>query len=318
MKVTALLLGILAAADGNTLAQRTPPPVTAIAVAPDKSAVITGSQAGLVEWSWPALERRRELSTQFAHIHDLAFSPDGQTLGVAGGTPAESGGVEFWSWPAGTLARRWNGPQDVVYAIDWDAAGGQVAAASMDGTVSLLDAASGTLHRQLVGHSRAVLAAAYLPGTQGLVTAGADESLRLWNLPAGTVIRTLANHTRSVHDLAVRPGATAGPAVLASAGDDRTVRLWQPVIGRLMRFARLNSAPRSLGWTPDGRSLVVACRDGHLLVVDPDSVEVRHSDVAIPAGIFALAVVSDTEVAVGGPGGIIRRIEIPRWDSVNP
>ena len=57
-------------------------PVTAMAFAPDGESLVAGSQAGLVVYSWPELAKRKTLSSKLLTIHDLAFSPDGQTLAV--------------------------------------------------------------------------------------------------------------------------------------------------------------------------------------------------------------------------------------------
>ncbi len=232
------------------------PPVTALAVAPDGKTVLAGSQAGLRQVSYPELKpqdsrkgggvKNGTLKTALPHVHDLAFSPRGDFLAVGGGAPAEAGMVEVISWPEGKLAYRAEPQGDLIYAVAWSPDGRQLATASYDHTVAILDASSGKRLHKLQGHSRGVLAVCYLPDGKTLVSAGADNSVRVWDVENGRPVRTLDNHTAAVHDLAVRPGeAKEAPPLLASASDDRTVRLWQPTIGRMVRFARLPSA-RSL------------------------------------------------------------------------
>jgi WD40 repeat protein len=62
--------------------------------------------------------------------------------------------------------------------------------------------------------------------------------------------------------------------MVASLSDDRTVRLWQPTLGRLVRFARFKTRPSAAQWTADGRRLVVAFVDGRVRVLDPDTMKV--------------------------------------------
>merc|ERR1719482_554854 len=48
-----------------------------------------------------------------------------------------------------------------------------------------------------------------------------DETVRVWRVAAGTLVRTLRGHVGSVLALAISPGS-----LLASAGFDRSVKLW--------------------------------------------------------------------------------------------
>ena len=77
--------------------------VTALAEAPDGSGWLRGSQAGVVFRS-SRDGRERAIPTSLDHVLALAFSPDGSTLAIAGGSPAESGAVELRAWPSGDLA----------------------------------------------------------------------------------------------------------------------------------------------------------------------------------------------------------------------
>ena len=251
------------------------PPVTAAAFTPDGKQVLVGSQAGIEIRSWPELTVTGRLKTGLAHVHDLAFAPDGRSLLAAGGTPAASGVVEGWSWPDGELVRRVEGHTDLVYRVAWAPDGSRWATASANHTCRIHAADTGKVLVNYEGHSRPVLAVVFLPDGKTVVSAGVDQSLQVWTAEAGKPVRTLDNHVGAVNDVAVRPGTPAdAPPAVASVGDDRTVRLWQPTIGRLVRFARLPAKPLAVAWAPAGDRLVVGCADGRVRVLDPDTLAV--------------------------------------------
>jgi WD40 repeat protein len=289
------------------------PPITAVAIDEKNGWAIEGSQAGLIVRTWPELSQIRVLPTQLENIHDIAISPDGKMLAVAGGTPAESGGVELYHWPSSELWKRLEPHEDLVYSVAWRSDSKLFALASADKTVKTFSPTTAQCIQVLEGHSRSVLATEFLPSELGIVTAGVDESLRVWecslteSAPA-VPIRTFTNHTRQVVDLALRPAHEDAPAVIASIGEDHTVRLWQPTIGRMMRFAKLESAPQAVCWTRDGQFIAVACRDGKVQIVNPDTVQVNLELAAVQGPAYCIAVDSNGMLLVGGGGGQLKRL----------
>jgi WD40 repeat protein len=157
-----------------------------------------------------------------------------------------------------------------------------------------------------------VLAVCFLPDGH-LLTAGRDQTIRLWELKGDRVnpLRTFDNHTDTVRGLIARPATPDTLCMVASVGEDSTVRFWQPAIGRMVRFAKLDLAvPLAAGWLPDGDLLVIACDDGHVRTIDPDTVEVKQDIAAQSGWCYALAVHPRTgAVAVGGPDGV-KRLEL--------
>jgi len=287
------------------------PPITALAVAPDSKSILAGSQSGIQILTYPDLKPDRTLPTELLNIHDLAFSPDGKSFAVAGGIPGKRGMVELFTWPEGKLLQRLKPHSDLIYAIAWRSDSSAFASASADRTVCLIDAKSGKTTKSFEGHSRGVLCAVFLPNGE-LLTAGIDESLRLWDLKTGESLRTLANHTKQVNGLAVRPSLRDAPPMIVSVSDDRTVRLWQPTLGRLVRFARLESVPQAVAWTPDGSLILVACKDGHMRTIDPDTMEIVGDQPAIDGVAYCLAVSGDGSVLIGGQNGQIKRIALKK------
>ena len=167
-----------------------------------------------------------KLPTELAHVHDLAFSPDGQTLLAAGGSPAEEGRVEVLSWPeweAGSAA--W-----LVTTTSSTASPGRrmesSATAGADGICQVFAAADAKRLARYEGHSRPVLALAFLPDGKTIASVGVDQTLRLWDSATGEHLRTLDNHVGTVNGIA-----------WAGAGDCRRSR---PRSERTTRFASGN------------------------------------------------------------------------------
>lgn len=272
------------------------PPITAVAFAPGGRQVLLGSQAGIEIRSWPELEpTEKTVATELVHVHDLAFGPDGRHLLVAGGAPAEEGTIEVLSWPEAKRLQRITQHEDVVYRVAWSPDGKEWASAGADGVCQVFSSSSGQRLARYAGHSRAVLAACYLPDGETIASAGVDQTIQLWNSHSGAHLRTLDNHLAAINDLAVRPVSgppLASPPALASVSDDYTVRLWQPMIGRLVRFARLPSIAQAVAWTPAGDAILVGCRDGRVRVIDPDTAAMSQ-EFGADQHIYAMAIAPD-------------------------
>lgn len=292
------------------VASATNPPITAIAFAPDGESVVAVSQAGLHEFSWPELIPKRTLEVSASNLHCLAFSPNGQHLAVGGGSPSEEGVVEVFSWPERELVATFDDHYDSVRSVAWPD-DSRLLTTSIDREIKLWDLekeAKALLTYK--GHSRSVNAVCLLKDGKTLVSAGVDQSLRIWDLESAKLLRSLNQHTRSVHAVALRP-AEDGLPMVASAAGDRTIRFWQPTIGRMVRYIRLEAEPLNIAWMNGGTRILAACVDGRIRVIDAEEVEVTETLPAIDGWAYAIAVhPKDGSVTVGGSDGQIRRIEL--------
>jgi WD40 repeat protein len=295
------------------------PPITALEVSPDGVHVVAGSQAGVEIRSADRLEVARTIPTKLVHVHDLAFSPDGKLLAIGGGSPAESGSIELWDWPDQARRTTLAAGGDVVYSVAWSPDGKQLSAACADRKVRIFpvagDEADSAEPITIEPHSAAALATCWLPDGAAILSAGVDQSIRLLDGATGEVRRTLNNHTAEVRDLAVRPGEHPGPAMVASCGADRTVRFWQPAIGRLVRFARLPARPTAIAWTPRGSHVLAACEDGRLVAIDPATT--AHVALAPADGSWlnSVVVLPTGDAAITGDSqGRLRRVPL---DAIN-
>lgn len=270
--------------------ERVGPIVTALVVAPDGSGWLRGSQAGLVFHSFRD-GRERTIPVRLDHVHALAFSPDGATLAIAGGRPAEFGAVELRSWPAGDLQGRLEGHDDLVYDVAWLDGGETLATAGADRVVRVWAPETGRELATLEGHSGPVLALAAAPDGRSFCSGGADGVIRVWAPAPWRSVRSLNNHLGPVADLAFRPPQAEGAlATLASAGGDSTVRIWQPSIGRMVRIVRHPTPVHCVAWAHDGSHLLTGSKDGRLRIVDGDGDAVVAEEQLTDARIQSLAV----------------------------
>ena len=300
------------------LAERTKGPISALAFTGDGRQLVIGSQSGVEVRSWPELKLVSKLETKLPMVRDIAFSPDGQTLAIAGGSPADWGDIELHAWdPRNNSAitlRCAVKAKDTITAIAWSPSGKQLLAASDDKLVRLYDRDLKAV-RTFTGHSRPVSAVAWIGGEDQLLSAGYDQSVRLWKVDQEIPTRTLDQHTGAVHGLAIDPVVRSQPPWLASCAADKTVRFWQPTIGRMVRFVKLPTVPQVVRWLPDGSQLVVVGTDGKLRMISPDSAAITLEEKATAGWSYALAVhPSGQWAAVGGEHGEVVGVRLLRTD----
>jgi WD40 repeat protein len=245
-------------------------PITALAISPDGKFLLAGSQNGIEVRSLSVPGEATSLQTTLEHVHDLRFSPNGESLLAAGGSPAEFGAVEIWHWPSRSKSKTVKTHDDLVYRVAWTTDGSLWASAGWDGVCCVFHVAAVqplTIYR---GHSRPLLTIDFVPDDSSrasdgplLVSGGIEGTIQVWRAMEGSLVRSLSNHVGIINDLAFSPQISdESPPMLASISEDQTVRLWQPSNGRLVRFAKLSAKPKCLVWHIDGRQLLVACEDG--------------------------------------------------------
>ncbi len=278
------------------------PSITCVVITSDGRTLIDGSQSGVRIRDWQDLAVEQTLTVPCSHVHDVVLSKDETRLAVVGGNPGESAWVGMYSWPGRELIWSQSFSDDVAYAAGFSPSGTSLAVACHDHSVALMTADAGNKTSVLKGHSRPVTAVAFLHDNTTVVSCGSDQSLRVWDCDRGTVVRSLTNHTQSITCLAVRP-ATADPVpMIATGSEDKTVRLWQPIIGRLIRFQRLPSSVTALAWTSDGTALVAGCRDGMLRVIQTDTLQTTEHAANVDTWITAIAVHPKESTALIGDG----------------
>ena len=189
---------------------------------PDGKTLLSGGRNDLSSrpWTVPAVRRRRASAHWSPNVPFLqraqAFSPDGLTLVVAGGTQ-----VTVWDVnrgvPVGSLPTGQGGLQSVAFSHD-----GTKLAAGYDAKVSVWDWPSRRLLHEFPPEVDRVYPVAFTRDDGFLAWAGINPIIKLADVASWKVQEVHLGHTRRVWGLT--PGLDAGS--ILSASEDGTARLW--------------------------------------------------------------------------------------------
>ena len=197
----------------------------------------------------PKIEPRVPVKPQ---IFDLAFSPDGKWVALAGFRE-----VRLLPAPQPNRDRQGAalpGPVDAVRAVTFSKDGSLLAAAggmpARQGEVLIYDVGERKLIRTIKGHSDCIYGIAFSPDGKTIATASYDKLIKLWDIATGKEIRTYKDHIDAVYAVAFTPDGK----FLVSGAADRTIKVWNVATGeRLYTLSDPQDGINTVAIHPSGK-----------------------------------------------------------------
>jgi WD40 repeat protein/transcriptional regulator with XRE-family HTH domain len=207
-----------------------------VAWSPDGSLLVAGDSIhGLHSWDMTTFTLRWLSDHNPAWIHHVVWSPDGTRLACC-----EDDCITLWEGSDGRLLQRLQRPHTKMLSIAWSPDGGLLANGGYGrsgGEVLIWEMASEHRDEPLYVLSRlaaAVFAVEWSPDGKVLISGESTGKLQWWDVASRACLAVREGHDGAVQALKV----DFNGHLLASCGDDGTIRLWELKRAELVRTLR--------------------------------------------------------------------------------
>jgi WD40 repeat protein len=245
--------------------------IRAVAFSPDgKRLAVAGGPSGrygeIKIWDVTAAVPRVVTTIQGHRdsILAIAFSPDGGTIASASYDKL----IKLWNVADGKVIATLKEHSDAVYAVAFFPGGTQLLSAAGDRTVKVWNVSTAKRLFTVTDSLDAVYTAAVHPSGRSFAAAGADRMIRTWgwngdSSSAGGNSATLQASTFAHGESVLRLAYSPDGAILASAGADRVIKLWDAAtLKEKQAFEAQPDWVMGLALSADGKLLAAGRYDG--------------------------------------------------------
>ncbi len=204
------------------------------------------------------------------YVRDVAFSPDNKWVASA----SWDGTSMVWNVLTGEVVATLTAHLDNVTSVDFNADGSEMLTGSGDKTIRAWDTKTWTQKYMLQGHTDEVWDTHF--SSNGRMVAGGawDNKARVWDVAQRTQIHVFTAHTSDVWSVGFSPDNQ----LLVSGSGDRQLKVWDLATGELaadLAKDLFKAEIECVSFSPDGKFVAAASRDGFLRIFKTPSVSDR-------------------------------------------
>ena len=289
---------------------RTAVPVMALAYVPGGKEIAVGGYYEITVWNVEtgALVKRWQHLPE--RIQAMAFSKDGRSLLIGGGTPGEYGEVSLVDTATGQRTAILDTFNDIVLTAAFSPDGTRIAAGGADAAVRVYDS---TMHKRLWTanvHSDWVTGVSFSFDGQYLASSSRDMTVKVYEAESGSLYTTYNGHNRQIGKYQghapVYAVQFASDSLLAySAGGGQWIQVWSPVQVKAEsgdagdmeeRFAKAGHtryiphgfAKEAFGLLVRGNQIFATSADGQIKQFDTETLSSVHTYQGHTDWVFAL------------------------------
>ncbi len=231
--------------------------IYAAAFRPDGNQFATASADGMLQfWSLRGSQAKQPISLRLP-LYALAYSPDGETLAVAGdlrGEAPRSSQIVLFSATTSEVRFRLSGHNGGIRSLCFSSDSKKLASggSKQDPSVIVWDMETKLPLRSYQGHVDEVRGVFFSKDQQFVYSVSCDQSIRVWDRRQLRPPTDLIGHEAPIWSLAISHDGRQ----LASASADRTVKLWNTATRQVEHTLSGHAAPVTVvQFRKDGKQL---------------------------------------------------------------
>jgi hypothetical protein len=241
-----------------------PVPITALGFNPEGSELAAGGYHEITVWNPADGKLLRRIKNVAQNSHALVYSPDGQIIAVAGGTPGRLGEVKLFNAADGKLRSILGTFPDMALCVAISPDGQRVASGGTDNSIRIYDTASGRQELLVEQHADWVLGVAWSPDGTHLASASRDKSARVFDAKTGALEYSYLGHGDAVFAVAF----TGVEQQVCSSGRDKKIHVWEISSAVTLGNKKASRKPEITGFNGDVLKVVV--QDGSIFSCSAD------------------------------------------------
>lgn len=263
--------------------------------------------------SGPTLELEYVLSGSDWAVHDLAMTPDGQTIIATDYSSLQKWQIENKNCnrlQACSPVGHFEVPSIWIYSVAISPDGNLLASGTWK-KIKIWNLATGKSLGTILGHLNAVDSLAIDPSGQTLISGSSDQTIKIWSLtPANesaliandSPLATLEGHTGAVTTLAIG----ADGQTLVSGSSDKTLKIWKLVNGGRSQASLIRTLDghedtvRSVAISPDGQLIASGSLDKTIKIWNAKTGRAIHTLSDHSGTILSVAISPDGKLLATG------------------